>query len=66
MTQRRQDGSVDLNRTWLVYEVGHGFRMLSSEFVLVQVKALIHCLTGQDGWEMRMDVILVNGTNIIL
>ena len=36
MTQRRQDGSVDLNRTWLVYEVG--FRMLSSEFVLVQVK----------------------------
>ena len=27
------------------------------------LKAL-HCLTGQGGWEMRMDVKLANGTNI--
>ena len=29
------------------------------------LKAL-HCLTGQGGWEMRMDIKLANGTNIFL
>ena len=61
VVQRRQDGSVDFNRTWLEYE--DGFGKLSSEF-WYGLKAL-HCLTGQGGWEMRMDVTLVNGTSII-
>ena len=26
----------------------------------------LHCLTGQGGWEMRMDIKLANGTNIFL
>ena len=29
------------------------------------LKAL-HCLTGQGGWEMRMDIKLADGTNIFL
>ena len=62
VVQRRQDGSVDFNRTWLEYE--DGFGELTGEF-WYGLKAL-HCLTGQGGWGMRMDVTLVNGTNIIL
>ena len=61
MVQRRQDGSVDFNRTWLEYE--DGFGKLTSEF-WYGLKAL-HCLTGQGGWEMRMNVTLANGTSII-
>ena len=62
VVQRRQDGSVDFNRTWLEYE--DGFGKLTGEF-WYGLKAL-HCLTGQGGWEMRMDIKLANGTNIIL
>ena len=62
MVQRRQDGSVDFNRTWLEYEGGFG--KLTGEF-WYGLKTL-HCLTGQGGWEMRMDIKLANGTNIIL
>ena len=62
VVQRRQDGSVDFNRTWLEYE--DGFGKLIGEF-WYGLKAL-HCLTGQGGWEMRMDIKLANGTNIIL
>ena len=62
VVQRRQDGSVDFNRTWLEYE--DGFGKLTGEF-WYGLKAL-HCLTGQGGWGMRMDVTLANGTNIIL
>ena len=62
VVQRRQDGSVDFNRTWLEYE--DGFGKLTGE-LWYGLKAL-HCLTGQSGWEMRMDVTLVNGTSIIL
>ena len=61
MVQRRQDGSVDFNRTWLEYE--DGFGKLTGEF-WYGLKAH-HCLTGQGGWEMRMDVTLVNGMSII-
>ena len=62
VVQRRQDGSVDFNRTWLEYE--DGFGKLTGEF-WYGLRAL-HCLTGQGGWEMRMDIKLVNGTNIFL
>ena len=62
MVQRRQDGSVDFNRTWLEYE--DGFGNLTGEF-WYGLKAL-HCLTGQGGWEMRMDIKLGDGTNVFL
>ena len=62
VVQRRQDGSVDFNRIWLEYE--DGFGKLTGEF-WYGLRAL-HCLTGQGGWEMRMDIRLANGTNIFL
>ena len=62
VVQRRHDGSVDFNRTWLEYE--DGFGKLTGEF-WYGLRAL-HCLTGQGGWEMRMDIKLANGTNIFL
>ena len=62
VVQRRQDESVDFNRTWLEYE--DGFGKLTGEF-WYGLTAL-HCLTGQGGWEMRMDIKLANGTNIFL
>ena len=62
VVQRRQDGSVDFNRTWLEYE--DGFGKLTGEF-WYGLRAL-HCLTGQGDWEMRMDIKLANGTNIFL
>ena len=62
VVQRRQDGSVDFNRGWGEYE--DGFGKLTGEF-WYGLKAL-HCLTGQGGWEMRMDIKLANGTNIFL
>ena len=62
VVQRRQDGSVDFNRGWGEYE--DGFGKLTGEF-WYGLRAL-HCLTGQDGWEMRMDIKLANGTNIFL
>ena len=62
VVQRRQDGSVDFNRVWKEYE--DGFGKLTGEF-WYGLRAL-HCLTGQGGWEMRMDIKLANGTNIFL
>ena len=62
VVQRRQDGSVDFNRTWMEYE--DGFGKLTGEF-WHGLRAL-HCLTGQGGWEMRMDIKLSNGTDIFL
>ena len=62
VVQRRQDGSVDFNRTWMEYE--DGFGKLTGEF-WYGLRAL-HCLTGQGGWEMRMDIKLADGTNIFL
>ena len=62
VVQRRQDGSVDFNRTWVDYE--DGFGELTGEF-WYGLRAL-HCLTGQGGWEMRMDIKLFNGTNVFL
>ena len=62
LVQRRQDGSVDFNRTWVEHD--DGFGKLTGEF-WYGLRAL-HCLTGQGGWEMRMDIKLANGTNILL
>ena len=62
VVQRRQDGSVDFNRGWGEYE--DGFGNLTGEF-WYGLRAL-HCLNGQGGWEMRMDIKLANGTNIFL
>ena len=62
VVQRRQDGSVNFNRTWL--ECEDGFGNLTGEF-WYGLRAL-HCLTGQGGWEMRMDIKLANDTNIFL
>ena len=60
--QRRQDRSIDFSRGWGEYE--DGFGKLTGEF-WYGLRAL-HCLTGQGGWEMRMDIKLANGTNIFL
>ena len=62
VVQRRQDGTVDFNKFWWEYEMGFG--SLNSDF-WYGLRAL-HCLTGQGGWEMRMDIKLANGTNIFL
>ena len=62
VVQRIQDGSVDFNKGWEEYE--DGFGNLTGEF-WYGLRAL-HCLTGQGGWEMRMDMKLANGTNIFL
>ena len=62
VVQKRKDGSVDFNRGWGEYE--DGFGKLTGEF-WYGLRAL-HCLTGQGGWEMRMDIKLANGTNIFL
>ena len=60
--QRRQDGSVNFHRGWGEYE--DGFGSLYGEF-WYGLRAL-HCLTGQGGWEMRMDIKLANGTKVFL
>ncbi|XP_065896393.1 ficolin-1-like [Dysidea avara] len=62
VVQRRQDGSVDFNRTWVGYE--DGFGKLTGEF-WYGLRPL-HCLTGKDGWEMRMDLTLTDGNKVIL
>ena len=62
VVQRRQDGTEDFNRTWVEYE--DGFGKLTGEF-WYGLRAL-HCLTGQGGWEMRMDIKLADGTKVFL
>ena len=62
VVQRRQDGSVDFNRTWAEYE--DGFGNLRGGF-WYGLRAL-HCLTGQGGWEMRMDLTLDDNTKVFL
>ena len=57
--QRRKDGSVDFNRTWVEYE--NGFGELTGEF-WYGLKAL-RCLTSSRyEWEVRMDFQLANGS----
>ena len=59
---RRRDGSVSFDRTWVEYE--DGFGSLTGNF-WHGLRAL-HCLTGQGGWEMRVDVQLKDGINFFL
>ena len=56
VVQRRQDGSVDFIRGWGEYE--DGFGKLTGEFWYGL--RVLHCLTGQGGWEMRMDIKLAS------
>ena len=55
--QRRQDGSVDFNRTYEEYE--NGFGNLTTEF-WYGLKPL-HCLTSEGRWQLRVDFKLTDG-----
>ena len=60
--QKRKDGVVDFNRTWVEYEKGFG--SLTTEF-WYGLKNLNH-LTNRGTWEMMIDLELTNGTAISL
>ena len=60
--QRRKDGIVDFNRTWVEYE--NGFGSLTTEF-WYGLKNLNY-LTNKGTWEMMIDLELTNGTAISL
>ena len=62
VVQRRKDGSVDFNRSWVDYE--DGFGSLTGEF-WYGLRPL-HCLTNQGQWEMCIDFTLTDGTNSYL
>ena len=62
VVQRRQDGSVDFNKTWVEYE--DGFGKLTGEF-WYGLRSL-HCLTNQGDWEMRMDIKYKDGRSDFL
>ncbi|KAJ8019625.1 Ryncolin-4 [Holothuria leucospilota] len=57
---RRIDGSVVFNRNWEAYKDGFGF--LSTEFWLGNDK--ISQLTNQAVYELRIDIVLSNGTSL--
>ena len=58
VVQRRQDGSVDFDRTWTDYE--EGFGSLTGEF-WYSLRPL-HCFTNQGQWKLRIDFTFTNGT----
>ena len=58
VVQRRQDGSVDFDRTWTDYE--EGFGSVTREF-WYGLRPL-HCLTNQGQWKLRIDFTFTNGT----
>ena len=60
--QKRQDGTVDFNRTWIEYE--NGFGSLTTEF-WYGLKSLNY-LTNKGTWEMIIDLELTNGTTVSL
>lgn len=62
VVQRRKDGSVDFNRTWVEYEVGFGD--LNGEF-WYGLRPL-HCLTKHGQWQLRIDFTFINGTKSFL
>ena len=60
--QRRKDGSVDFDRTWVEYE--EGFGSLDGEF-WYGLRPL-HCLTSQGQWQLRVDFTFSNRTKSYL
>ena len=62
VVQRRQDGSVDFDRTWVEYE--EGFGELDKEFWYGLYP--LHCLTNQGQWQLRIDFTFSNGTKSYL
>ena len=62
VVQRRQDGSVDFNRSWVEYE--EGFGSLTGE--LWYGLHPLHCLTNQGQWQLRIDFTFTNGTKSYL
>ena len=58
VVQRRKDGSVDFNRTWVEYE--EGFGSLDGEF-WYGLRPL-YCHTSQGQWQLRVDFTFSNGT----
>ena len=62
VVQRRQDGSVDFNRTWVEYK--QGFGNLDGEFWYGLYP--LHCLTNQGQWQLRIDFTFSNGTKSYL
>ena len=51
VVQRRQNGSVDFNRSWVEYE--EGFGSLTGE--LWYGLCPLHCLTSQGQWQLHID-----------
>ena len=62
VVQRRKDGSVDFNRSWIEYE--DGFGDLDGEFWYGLHP--LHCLTNQGQWQLRIDFTFSNGTKSFL
>ena len=62
VVQRRQDGSVDFDRTWVEYE--EGFGNLDGEFWYGLYP--LHCLTNQGQWQLRIDFTFSSGTKSYL
>ena len=62
VVQRRKDGSVSFNRSWVEYEKGFGD--LNGEFWYGLQP--LNCLTSQGQWELRIDLTHSNGTKTYL
>ena len=62
IVQRRQDGTVDFNRSWVDYEKGFGD--LNGEF-WYGLRA-INCLTQTGQWELKVDFEFQNKTRSYL
>ncbi|KAL3866956.1 hypothetical protein ACJMK2_044200 [Sinanodonta woodiana] len=58
--QRRTDGKEDFYRGWFDYQVGFG--NLNGEFWLGNQQ--LHMMTSQGWYELRVDMILINGSRV--
>ncbi|KAL3866952.1 hypothetical protein ACJMK2_044196 [Sinanodonta woodiana] len=58
--QRRTDGKEDFYRGWFDYQVGFG--NLDGEFWLGNQQ--LHMITSQGWYELRVDLILINGSRV--
>ena len=62
VVQRRKDGSVSFNRSWVEYE--EGFGDLNGEFWYGLTP--LYCLTSEGQWELHIDLTHTNGTKTYL